>query len=199
MASLSQEQSGKSSIPNRWRYSFNETCPVRSLASWATSFLLVMVLYILELSLTLHLAVIFLSIFESALLFLQDVFQSVLVACLIQLDLDVLRGGCCVVGMLGLIPFDKAASFAALSALSLPSMSKCPGIQTISVVMPFSMVSFSSLSMTLHSIVCPDCLSGLVVALMAAWLSVYIRHFGNIWEALYAISVARSIALHSAV
>ena len=94
---LSQEQSGKSSIPNRWRYSFNETWPVRSLASWATSLLLVMVLYILELSLTLHLAVIFLSIFESVLLFLQDVFQSVLVACLIQLDLDVLRGGCCIV------------------------------------------------------------------------------------------------------
>src|SRR5437762_7670893 len=143
-----------------------------------------MVLYILELSLTLHLAVIFLSIFESALLFLQNVFQSVLVACLIQLDLDVLRGGGCIVGILGLIPFDKAASFAALSALSLPSMSMCPGIQMISVVMSFSMVSFSSLSRALHSIVCPDCLSGLVVALMAAWLSVYIRHFGNVWKAL---------------
>src|SRR5438046_2998185 len=136
-----------------------------------------MVLYILRVLFTLHLVVIFLSIFESDFLFLQDVFQSVFVGCLIQLDLDTLRGGCCIFGMLGLTPFNKAASFAALSASSLPSISMCPGIQVILMVMPFSTESFSILVMALYSIVCPDCWSGLVVALMAAWLSVYIWHF----------------------
>ena len=116
-----------------------------------------------------------------------------------QLILDALRGSCCIFAMLGLDPFDRAAFLAALSALSFPSISICPGIQAISVVMPLSVVSFSSSAIALHSIVWPDCLLGLTVALMATWLSVYIRHFVNVWGALYAMSVASWIALNSAV
>src|SRR5216117_304152 len=116
-----------------------------------------------------------------------------------QLILDALRGRCCVFVILGLNPFDRAASLAALSALSFPSISICPGIQEISVVMPLLVVSFPSSAIALHSIAWPDCLPGLTVALMAAWLSVYIRHFVNVWGALYAMSVASWIALNSAV
>ena len=73
----------------------------------------------------------------------------------------------------------------------------------ISVIMFLMVTSFSSLSIAEDRIAWPDCLSGLTVALIAAWLSVYTRHLEMAEvvdsEVAIVISAARSIALNSDV
>ena len=55
-----------------------------------------------------------------------DVFQSLLIDRFIRTDLADLRGLCIDFGIVASFPFDFAACFAALSTVSLPSMSLWP-------------------------------------------------------------------------
>src|SRR5579859_1435724 len=114
-------------------------------------------------------------------------------------DLADLRGLCVDLGMMASSPLDFAASFAALSASSLPSMSLCPGIHLISTCMLLSSMSDSILWIAEMRTPCPDCLLGLLRPLIAAWLSAYITHFVNEGGLFRAMSVANSNAVASAV
>src|SRR5213083_2957108 len=99
----------------------------------------------------------------------QSSIHSFLIVCLIMLTLAVFSD-LCLKGV-AFMPLDCAAAFAALSAISFPSMSLWPGIHAMCRSIPREDIRLSMLLRSEQRMDCPDCLPGLTVALIAAWLS----------------------------
>ena len=94
----------------------------------------------------------------------------------------------------------SAAFLAASSALSFPWMFLCPGTHVIVIsVFGNSIFRRSRLSIVESKIACPDCFPGFVVAIIAAWLSVYMVHcFVSSVQIALHMSVPILIAVTSA-
>src|SRR5579859_1084502 len=113
-------------------------------------------------------------------------------------DLTDLRGLCVDFGMVASSPFNFTACFMALSASLLALMSLCPGIHLISVCMFLVLASDSILWIAEMRTPCPDCLLGLLMPLIVAWLSAYMTHFVNDRGLVCTMSAANSNAVASA-
>ena len=110
-----------------------------------------------------------------------------------------LKGLCVDLGAMTSSPLDFAASFTALSASSLPLMSLCFGIHLISTFRFLLSMSDSILWITEVKTLCLDCLTRLLMPLIAAWLSAYMTPFVNEGGLFHAMSVASSNAVASAM
>jgi hypothetical protein len=96
-------------------------------------------------------------------------------------------------------PLDFAAYFASLSAVSFRSTSIWPGTQIMLILVSgCSTLRASMLSRTEQMIDCPDCFCGLVVAVIAAWLLVYMLQVAYFLELECTMSTANLMATSSA-
>ena len=131
--------------------------------------------------------------------FCHAAFQSWVISRFMLTNLAALRGLWMVRRMFIWVPPEFAASFAALSAFSLPSMPLCPGTHLISMAMCRVEMRVSSFWIAEIRIRCPDCLLGLLMPWIADWLSAYITHFAYESGLSSAIPAANSNAVTSAL
>ena len=157
----------------RYRCWFSPQCPVRRRTNVATVCLLDIALYSFVLALTPLRLVMCLSVVTGFVFPFHSFSHWIFALSLMVLAVADLSGLCL---YWRLSVGSVAALLTSRSALSFPSISQCLGTQVI-VIRTYgrSRMTVSMLSSISLMIACPDCVRGLFIAFIAAWLSEYTR------------------------